>query len=171
MPLRLVKLQISNFCSRFPFKHPDAIKQIEPSSKTASVAPYQVLAVSHITWEGCCLHKQKKLTPSLLGFTSNFAGDCKWFLRSAPAPVVYTGTTVVDLVLAEILWLQIGRKLFVLGWVGGGTIDPVKSLGRSCICPSALSIRSPDFTNFSPFVRSFVSPSRRRRLSRAVMCC
>ena len=76
MPLRLVKLQISNFCSRFPFKHPDAIKQIEPSSKTASVAPYQVLAVSHITWEGCCLHKQKKLTPSLLGFTSNFAGDC-----------------------------------------------------------------------------------------------
>ena len=76
MPMRLVKLQISNFCFRFPFKHPDAIKQIEPSSKTAYAAPYQGLPVSHITWEGCCLHKQKKLTPSLLGFTSNFAGDC-----------------------------------------------------------------------------------------------
>ena len=74
--MRLVKLQISNFCFRFPFKHPDAIKQIEPSSKTAYAAPYQGLPVSHITWEGCCLHKQKKLTPSLLGFTSNFAGDC-----------------------------------------------------------------------------------------------
>ena len=76
MPMRLVKLQISNFCFRFPFKHPDAIKQIEPSSKTAYAAPYQGLPVSHIIWEGCCLHKQKKLTPSLLGFTSNFAGDC-----------------------------------------------------------------------------------------------
>ena len=76
--MRLVKLQISNFCFRFPFKHPDAIKQIEPSSKTAYAAPYQGLPVSHITWEGCCLHKQKKLTPSLLGFTSNFAGDCTY---------------------------------------------------------------------------------------------
>ena len=81
MPMRLVKLQISNFCFRFPFKHPDAIKQIEPSSKTAYAAPYQGLPVSHITWEGCCLHKQKKLTPSLLGFTSNFAGDCSSLQR------------------------------------------------------------------------------------------
>ena len=31
--------------------------------------------------------------------------------------------------------------------------DPLKILGRSCICPSALSVRSPDFTNFSPCVR------------------
>ena len=78
MPLRLVKLQVSIFCSRFPIKHPDAIKQIEPSSKTASAAPNQGLPLSHITWEGCCLHKQKKLTLSLLGFSSNFAGDCMY---------------------------------------------------------------------------------------------
>ena len=45
------------------------------------------------------------------------------------------------------------RKLFVLGWVGGDTIDPVNILDGSCICPSALSVRSPDFTNFSPCVR------------------
>ena len=51
---------------------------------------------------------------------------------------------------------EYSRKLFVLGWVGGDMIDPVNILGRSCICPSALSVRSPDFTNFSPFVRVFV---------------
>ena len=44
------------------------------------------------------------------------------------------------------------RKLFVLGWVGGDTIDPLNILHRSCICPSALSVCSPDFTNFSPCV-------------------
>ena len=58
MPLWLVKLHISNFCSRFPIKHPDANKLIQPSSKTASAAPKQGLPLSYITWEGCCLHKQ-----------------------------------------------------------------------------------------------------------------
>ena len=57
-------------------KHPDVTKQIEPSSKAASAAPHQGLPVSEITWEGCCLHKQEKLTLSLLGFTYNFATDC-----------------------------------------------------------------------------------------------
>ena len=30
--------------------------------------------------------------------------------------------------------------------------DPLNILGQSCICPFALSVRSPDFTNFSPCV-------------------
>ena len=47
-------------------------------------------------------------------------------------------------------------QFFVLGWVGGDTIDPLNILNRSCICPFALSVRSPDFTNFSPFVCSSV---------------
>ena len=39
-----------------------------------------------------------------------------------------------------------------MGWVGGDGFDPGNILDRSCTCPSAFSVRSPDFTNFSPFV-------------------
>ena len=46
-------------------------------SKPAFAAPHQGLpVVSEITWEGCCLHKQEKLTLSLLEFKYIFATDC-----------------------------------------------------------------------------------------------
>ena len=45
--------------------------------------------------------------------------------------------------------------------------DPLNILGRSCICPYALSVRSPDFTNFSPFVCPSVICPRPHHLARA----
>ena len=52
--------------------------------------------------------------------------------------------------------IHAGSQFFVLGWVGGDMFNPVNILGPSCICPFALSVRSPDFTNFSLCVRLFI---------------
>ena len=64
--MRLVKLQISIVCSRFPFKHPDdAIDQIDPSSKTASAAPNNIKAYHYLIYYmgGVLLAQAEKADP------------------------------------------------------------------------------------------------------------
>ena len=90
-----------------------------------------------------------------LGFQAEGHASC-WARALLQAAGRYAGGTVRVQAFPVVWYATVNRKLFVLGWVGGDTFDPDKNLGRSCICPFALSVRSPDFTNFSPFVRVFV---------------
>ena len=63
MLLILVKLHTSVLWSRFPIKHPDATRQIDPSSKAASAAPHQGLPVSEINMGGLLLAQAGKADP------------------------------------------------------------------------------------------------------------
>ena len=53
---------------------------------------------------------------------------------------------------------SIASQFFVLGWVGGDTIDPFNILDRSCICPSALST----YLYVRPISRTFLRLCVRR---------
>ena len=70
--------------NRFPTKHPDATLPLTKLSHLARLhlqlhphqGLYQYLKLHIYGRAAACLHKQEKLTLSLLGFTYNFATDC-----------------------------------------------------------------------------------------------